>query len=130
MTRYVVLNLYRSLLRYANSLQFSDANYVKYRIRQVFAANKELTDPKAVEFFINESPQHGTREQFEYHRGNADISVVVTWCPGAVFESVNNRPQSKITSSVSLLKRKGCSGDNFSPLSLQSTEEVSDLRIY
>lgn len=46
-----VLSLYRSLLRYANSLQLSNKQYVINRIRSQIKEKKNLTDPADIEYY-------------------------------------------------------------------------------
>uniref|UniRef100_A0A1Q3G356 Complex 1 LYR protein domain-containing protein n=1 Tax=Culex tarsalis TaxID=7177 RepID=A0A1Q3G356_CULTA len=49
-TRRLVLRLYRNLQRYGSQLQLSDQDYFRRRIRTEFIQNRELSDPKEIEF--------------------------------------------------------------------------------
>ena len=42
------VNLYRQLLRYSESLKFTDKNYFCERIRGEYEKNKDLTDTKLI----------------------------------------------------------------------------------
>ncbi|XP_024081606.1 MIEF1 upstream open reading frame protein [Cimex lectularius] len=55
-----VLKLYRSLLRYGQTLQFTDKNYFKNRVTSEFKRNKVLSDEKGIKFY--------------YERGQAVLS--------------------------------------------------------
>ncbi|TGZ70629.1 hypothetical protein CRM22_003099 [Opisthorchis felineus] len=52
MNRREVISLYKSLLRYAETVKYSDSSYLKSRIRQAFQSNKFVTDEKLVEFLV------------------------------------------------------------------------------
>ena len=45
-----VLALYRSLIRYRETLRFTDKQYYTRRIRAEFAKNRDLTDEKDITF--------------------------------------------------------------------------------
>lgn len=49
-TRRLVLRLYRDLQRYGSQLQLTDQEFFRRRIRSEFMQNRELTDPKEIEF--------------------------------------------------------------------------------
>lgn len=49
-TRLDVLKLYRNLLRYGETLKFTDKGYYKKRIRGEFQKNKILDNPEEIDF--------------------------------------------------------------------------------
>uniref|UniRef100_A0A1Q3G3U2 Complex 1 LYR protein domain-containing protein n=1 Tax=Culex tarsalis TaxID=7177 RepID=A0A1Q3G3U2_CULTA len=49
-TRRLVLRLYRNLQRYGSQLQLTDQDYFRIRIRTEFIRNRDLSDPKEIEF--------------------------------------------------------------------------------
>lgn len=50
MNRNAVLKLYKDILRYGQNLKFTDKKYFRYRIREAFKTNKNLTDEGAIDF--------------------------------------------------------------------------------
>ncbi|XP_014482415.1 PREDICTED: uncharacterized protein LOC106748430 [Dinoponera quadriceps] len=50
MSRYVVLKLYKDILKYGQNLRFTDKKYFRDRIREAFKTNKILTDEAAIDF--------------------------------------------------------------------------------
>lgn len=55
MDRNAVLKLYKDILRYGQNLRFTDKKYFRYRIREVFKTNKNLTDQIAIDFHFKVS---------------------------------------------------------------------------
>ncbi|CAD7087952.1 unnamed protein product [Hermetia illucens] len=51
-SRQQVLKLYKHLIRYGHQLKYTDKNYFLSRIRDEFRENKDLKDPKEIEFFF------------------------------------------------------------------------------
>lgn len=49
-TKRLVLRLYRDLQRYGSQLQLTDQSYFRQRIRTEFIQNRNLSDPKDIEF--------------------------------------------------------------------------------
>jgi len=49
-SRTAVLTLYKKLLRYSNSLQYTDKDYYCARVRGEFWKNRNLTDKQEVNF--------------------------------------------------------------------------------
>ena len=49
MFKHQVLSLYRSLLKNANNLSYSDSSYLKQRIRQEFQLNSTLSDKELIQ---------------------------------------------------------------------------------
>ncbi|OXU24271.1 hypothetical protein TSAR_009629 [Trichomalopsis sarcophagae] len=50
MLRSEILGLYKSLIRYSETLRFTDKKYFVHRVRRSFLENKELTDKDKIEF--------------------------------------------------------------------------------
>ncbi len=50
-----VLQLYRSLIRYGQSLKLTDQRYYLRRVREEFRANKDLKAPEKIEFMYKVS---------------------------------------------------------------------------
>lgn len=50
MSRRAILSLYKDILRYGETLSFTDKKYFKYRIRASFRDNKDLTEEKEIDF--------------------------------------------------------------------------------
>ncbi|KYN40311.1 hypothetical protein ALC56_05256 [Trachymyrmex septentrionalis] len=50
MSRQVVLKLYKDILRYGETLKFTNKKYFRYRIRTAFITNKDLSDETAINF--------------------------------------------------------------------------------
>lgn len=50
MLRSKILGLYKSLIRYSETLQFTDKKYFVHRVRKGFLANRELKDKAQIEF--------------------------------------------------------------------------------
>ncbi|XP_018058637.1 PREDICTED: uncharacterized protein LOC108693934 isoform X1 [Atta colombica] len=50
MSRQVVLKLYKDILRYGETLKFTDKKYFRYRIQTAFRTNKDLSDETAINF--------------------------------------------------------------------------------
>ena len=49
------LRLFKQLLRYSNTLRYTDRDFYLSRVRHEFNKNKQLTDPKDVHFFYQVS---------------------------------------------------------------------------
>ncbi|XP_012229301.1 mitochondrial ribosome and complex I assembly factor AltMIEF1 isoform X2 [Linepithema humile] len=50
MSRQVVLKLYKDILRYGETLRFTNKKYFRYKIRTAFRDNKDLTEEAAINF--------------------------------------------------------------------------------
>lgn len=50
MLRSEILGLYKSLLRYSETLRLTDKKYFVHRVRKDFLKNRELTDQSKIEF--------------------------------------------------------------------------------
>lgn len=50
MTRSAILRLYKDLLRYGESLKFTDKDYFRRSIRKSFKNNKNLIDEASIDF--------------------------------------------------------------------------------
>ncbi|EGI70333.1 hypothetical protein G5I_01092 [Acromyrmex echinatior] len=50
MNRQVVLKLYKDILRYGETLRFTNKKYFRYRIQTAFRTNKDLSDETAINF--------------------------------------------------------------------------------
>ncbi|XP_018304964.1 uncharacterized protein [Mycetomoellerius zeteki] len=50
MSRQVVLKLYKDILKYGETLRFTNKKYFRYRIRTAFKTNKDLSDETAINF--------------------------------------------------------------------------------
>lgn len=50
MSRQAVLKLYKDILRYGETLKFTNKNYFRYRIQTAFKNNKDLSDEVAIDF--------------------------------------------------------------------------------
>jgi len=50
MNQQAVLKLYKDILRYGETLRFTNKKYFRYRIRTAFRTNKDLSDEKAIKF--------------------------------------------------------------------------------
>lgn len=55
MSRNTVLKLYKDILRYGQNLKFTDKKYFRYRIREAFKTNKNLTDETTIDFHLKVS---------------------------------------------------------------------------
>lgn len=51
-----VKQLYKELLKYGSSLKLTDKKFFKNRIKQEFLDNKQLVNPKEIQFFYDVSP--------------------------------------------------------------------------
>lgn len=49
MSRQAVLKLYKDILRYGETLRFTDKKYFRYRIQTAFRDNKDLTEEAAID---------------------------------------------------------------------------------
>ncbi|XP_037950049.1 uncharacterized protein LOC119681055 [Teleopsis dalmanni] len=49
-TRQETLRLYKHLIRYGSQLQLTDKSYFLGRIRREFRENREIQEPKQIEF--------------------------------------------------------------------------------
>lgn len=49
-TKQNILQLYKKLLRYSNSLRYTDKDYYLARVRGEFWKNREITDPEEINF--------------------------------------------------------------------------------
>ena len=63
-TRLKVISLYRQLLRYSESLKFTDKNYFCERIRGEYEKNKDLTDTKLISKQITRGEELIKRNRF------------------------------------------------------------------
>ncbi|XP_018362961.1 PREDICTED: uncharacterized protein LOC108761107 [Trachymyrmex cornetzi] len=45
-----VLKLYKDILRYGQTLRFTNKKYFRYRIQTAFKTNKDLSDETAINF--------------------------------------------------------------------------------
>ncbi|CAL1685028.1 unnamed protein product [Lasius platythorax] len=50
MSRQSILKLYKDILRYGETLRFTNKGYFRHRIRVAFKDNKDLTDEAMVDF--------------------------------------------------------------------------------
>jgi len=50
MSRQTVLKLYKNILRYGETLRFTDKKYFIHRIRTAFKDNKNLTNEETIDF--------------------------------------------------------------------------------
>ncbi|XP_011698660.1 PREDICTED: uncharacterized protein LOC105456386 [Wasmannia auropunctata] len=50
MSRQAVLKLYKGILKYGETLRFTNKKYFRYRIRIAFKTNKDLSDETAIDF--------------------------------------------------------------------------------
>ncbi|RLU25482.1 hypothetical protein DMN91_001638 [Ooceraea biroi] len=50
MSRQAVLKLYKDILRYGETLRFTNKKYFQYRIRTAFKDNKDLMDEETIDF--------------------------------------------------------------------------------
>ena len=48
-----ILELYKSLMRYSEKLQYTDKNFYQNRVRQEFNKNRTLNSQSDVEYFYN-----------------------------------------------------------------------------
>ncbi|XP_071576306.1 mitochondrial ribosome and complex I assembly factor AltMIEF1-like [Temnothorax nylanderi] len=50
MSRQAVLRLYKDILRYGETLRFTNKKYFRYRIQTAFRNNKDLSDEATIDF--------------------------------------------------------------------------------
>ncbi|XP_039302127.1 uncharacterized protein LOC105206421 [Solenopsis invicta] len=50
MSQQAILKLYKGILRYGETLKFTNKKYFRYRIRTTFKNNKNLSDETAINF--------------------------------------------------------------------------------
>ncbi|KAK4300133.1 hypothetical protein Pmani_027650 [Petrolisthes manimaculis] len=51
-TRRQVLQLYRALLQYGQTLELTDTQYYQQRVRKEFDANRTLTDERKTQYYF------------------------------------------------------------------------------
>lgn len=52
MSRQIVLRLYKDILRYGDTLKFTNKKYFRYRIRTAFKDKKDLSDETAINHYM------------------------------------------------------------------------------
>lgn len=52
MTRATILKLYKDILRYGETLKYTDKGYYRKKVRQIFKENKELAREADIDFQI------------------------------------------------------------------------------
>ncbi|XP_011338623.2 uncharacterized protein LOC105280095 [Ooceraea biroi] len=57
MSRQAVLKLYKDILRYGETLRFTNKKYFQYRIRTAFKDNKDLMDEETIDFQLKKGMQ-------------------------------------------------------------------------
>ncbi|XP_050465363.1 uncharacterized protein LOC126858808 isoform X1 [Cataglyphis hispanica] len=50
MNRLTILKLYKDILRYGETLKFTNKGYFRHRVRVAFKDNKNLTDEAMIDF--------------------------------------------------------------------------------
>ena len=73
-----VLHLYKELLRYGETLRFTDKKYYRFRIRKGFLENKDLSDPKSIKFFIKVKKLFNLQVYYAARDRNSSPPVVHT----------------------------------------------------